>query len=214
MSGSLLQQLPLTFELFPLFIFFLHFLTILFYNSFELSLWAVWRPDSRFSFWSQYLFFQDFPPCPGSLYAALLFTVGISCWPSVALQWRRMSGLMSPHKLRRKTRRGCRSGAVRCSRRTRNRPVLLSVIMGNVLSLPNKMDKLTVLTQHQRDYCECSIMLLTETWLTELTPDTDANLDGFQLRRADRMAESSKRKGGGLTVFVYSTALSVSVSVL
>ena len=74
--------------------------------------------------------------------------------------------------------------------------------MGNVRSLPNEMDELTALTWHQRDYCECSIMVLSETWLTELTPDTDTNLDGFQLRRADRMAESGKRKGGGLTVFV------------
>ena len=45
-------------------------------------------------------------------------------------------------------------------------------------------------------------MVLTETWLTELTPDMDANLDGFQLRWLDRTAESSKRKGGGLAVFV------------
>ena len=51
---------------------------------------------------------------------------------------------------------------------------------------------------HQRDYCECSIMVLTETWLMELTLDTDTNLDGFQLRRAYRTAESGKRKGGGL----------------
>ena len=41
-----------------------------------------------------------------------------------------------------------------------------------------------------------------ETRLTELTPDTDAYLDGFQLRQADRMAESGKRKGRGLAVFV------------
>ena len=71
--------------------------------------------------------------------------------------------------------------------------------MGNVRSLPNNMDELT---QHQRDYRECSIMVLTVTWLTELTPDMDANLDGFQLRRVDRMAESGKRKGGGLAVTV------------
>ena len=74
--------------------------------------------------------------------------------------------------------------------------------MGNVRSLPSKMDELTALTRHQRDYRECSIMVLTETWLTELTPDTDANLNGFQLLRADRTAESGKRKGGGLAVFV------------
>ena len=57
--------------------------------------------------------------------------------------------------------------------------------MGNVRSLHNKKDELTVLSRHQRDY---RIMVLTETWLTELSPDMDANLDGFQ--RADRMAES------------------------
>ena len=64
------------------------------------------------------------------------------------------------------------------------------------------MDELTALTQHQKDYRECSIMVLTETWLTELTPDTDANLDGFHLQQADRTAESGKGKGGGLAVFV------------
>ena len=74
--------------------------------------------------------------------------------------------------------------------------------MGNVRSLPNKMDELTALTWHHRDYRECSIMVLTETWLTELTPDMDTNLDGFQLQRTDRMAESGKRKGGRLAVFV------------
>lgn len=30
-------------------------------------------------------------------------------------------------------------------------------------ALPNKMDELTVQTHHQREYWECSIMLLTET---------------------------------------------------
>ncbi|KAI3367090.1 hypothetical protein L3Q82_008125 [Scortum barcoo] len=74
--------------------------------------------------------------------------------------------------------------------------------MGNVRSLPNKMDELAVLTRHQREYRECSLLLFTETWLTALTPDTAAELDGFTLLRADRSKESGKRKGGGLAVFV------------
>ena len=90
----------------------------------------------------------------------------------------------------------------RCTLSQEDRPVLQSVIMGNVRSFPNKMDELTALTQHQRDYRECSIMVLMETWITELTPDTDVNLDGFQQRRADMTAESGKKKGGGLAVFV------------
>ncbi|KAI3366211.1 hypothetical protein L3Q82_010036 [Scortum barcoo] len=51
--------------------------------------------------------------------------------------------------------------------------------MGNVRSLPNKMDELAALTRHQREYRECSLLLFTETWLTALTPDTAAELDGF-----------------------------------
>ncbi|KAI3368315.1 hypothetical protein L3Q82_008022 [Scortum barcoo] len=47
-------------------------------------------------------------------------------------------------------------------------------------SLSNKMDELAALTRHQREYRECSLLLVTETWLTALTPDTaSAELDGF-----------------------------------
>ncbi|XP_017537692.1 uncharacterized protein LOC108410896 [Pygocentrus nattereri] len=98
-------------------------------------------------------------------------------------------------ELRRK-RRGCRAGALRRTKRRRYRPVLPSVIMGNVRSLPNKMDELAALTRHQREYRECSVMLFSESWLTALTPDTVVTLDGFQLIRADRTTESGKRKGG------------------
>uniref|UniRef100_A0A3P9CG55 Phospholipase A2-like central domain-containing protein n=1 Tax=Maylandia zebra TaxID=106582 RepID=A0A3P9CG55_9CICH len=44
--------------------------------------------------------------------------------------------------------------------------------------------------------------MLTESWLTSLTPDTSVTLPGFQLLRADRTRDSGKRKGGGLAVFV------------
>lgn len=74
--------------------------------------------------------------------------------------------------------------------------------MGNVRSLPNKMDELTALTQHLREYRECSIMVFTETWLNSLTPDTIISLEGFNLRRTDRTRESDKKKGGGLAVIV------------
>ena len=45
-------------------------------------------------------------------------------------------------------------------------------------------------------------MVLNEMWLIALTVDTNTNLDGFQMRKADRVAESGNRKGGGLAVFV------------
>ncbi|KAI3366225.1 hypothetical protein L3Q82_010061, partial [Scortum barcoo] len=44
-----------------------------------------------------------------------------------------------------------------------------------------QMDELAALTRHQREYRECSLLLFTETWLTALTPDTAAELDGFTL---------------------------------
>ena len=75
--------------------------------------------------------------------------------------------------------------------------------MGNVRSLPNKMEELTALTRLQREYRECSIMCFTETWLNELTPDSHVTLDCFQLVRADRSATvTGKRKGGGIAMFV------------
>ncbi|KAI3354603.1 hypothetical protein L3Q82_019107 [Scortum barcoo] len=55
------------------------------------------------------------------------------------------------------------------------------------------MDELAALTRHQREYRECSLLLFTETWLTALTPDTAAELDGFKLLRADRSKESVSR---------------------
>ena len=103
----------------------------------------------------------------------------------------------------RSRRRGCRSGVKCKERKRRYKPCLPSVIMGNVRSLPNKMEELTALTRLRREYRECSLICFTETWLSELSPDSHVTLDGFQLIRADRNAtESSKKKGGGIAVFV------------
>ncbi|TWW74415.1 hypothetical protein D4764_14G0004180, partial [Takifugu flavidus] len=91
----------------------------------------------------------------------------------------------------RRRKRGRRTGVARRARRRRYRSVLPSIIMGNVRSLPNKMNELAVLTRHQWEYRECSLLLFTETWLTELTPDTATQLGGFTLLRADRSKESA-----------------------
>ena len=65
------------------------------------------------------------------------------------------------------------------------------------------MEELTALTRLQREYWECSLICFTETWLNKLSPDSHADLDGFQLMRADRKAkESSTREGGGIAMFV------------
>jgi len=48
-----------------------------------------------------------------------------------------------PRDLRRRKRQGSCAGRERRARRRRYKPVLPSIIMGNVRSLPNKMDELT-----------------------------------------------------------------------
>ncbi|KAK7922573.1 hypothetical protein WMY93_009475 [Mugilogobius chulae] len=107
-----------------------------------------------------------------------------------------------PADLLKKTRRGCRAGRKLRERKRRFRPVLPSVIMGNVRSLSNKTDELAALTRYQREYRDTSLMLFTETWLTTHIPDSAIAMDNFHLLRADRTAESGKKKGGGLAVFV------------
>ena len=136
-SGSLLQQLSLTFELFPLLQFFLYFLTILFYFSLELSVWAIWRLASLILVFI--LLFSIFSAVSGETVRS---PIVYSRDRLLALS----SAAVPPHKrldvpreLRRR-RRGCSPGAVRRRRRTCYRPVLPSIIMGNVRSLPNKMD--------------------------------------------------------------------------
>ena len=107
-----------------------------------------------------------------------------------------------PTELRRR-KRGCRA-RVKCREKKRRvKPPIPSVIMGNVRSLPNKMEELSALTRLQRRYRESSLVFLTETWLNDLTLDLHVTLDGFKLVRADRGAkESGKKKGGGLAMYV------------
>ena len=76
-----------------------------------------------------------------------------------------------------------------CKLRGKLQTVLPSIIMGNVRSLPGRLE-LAVLTKHQREYQECSIMLLMETWLTVITL---AALDSFQIRLYGRTGQRTVR---------------------
>ena len=107
-----------------------------------------------------------------------------------------------PAEILRKTRRGRRGGRILREKRNSARPVLPSVIMGNTRSLANKADELAALARFEREYRDASLMIFTETWLTEQIPDSTVAVEGFSLIRADRTEESGKKKGGGLAVFV------------
>jgi len=55
-----------------------------------------------------------------------------------------------PRELRRR-KQGCCAGVERRARKISFKPVLPSIIMGNLRSLVNKMDELTAVTRHQSE---------------------------------------------------------------
>lgn len=110
-----------------------------------------------------------------------------------------------PLELRRRYR-GCKAGAKlkakRADNRRRFKPSIPSVIMGNVNALTNKIDELSTLN-NQRIYQESSLLIFMETWLTQLIPDANVELQGFTAVRADRDTQAcGKSKGGGLIVYI------------
>ena len=74
--------------------------------------------------------------------------------------------------------------------------------MGNVRSLPNKIDELCASTRYVNDFRTASLMPFTETWLTDCVSDEHVNIDGFSFIRSDRTELSEKACGGGLGVYV------------
>ncbi len=65
------------------------------------------------------------------------------------------------------------------------------------------MDDLRVRISFQRDIRDCSILCLTETWLTPTVPDTAVTPSyNFSVLRMDRTAEAGKNKGGGVCFMI------------
>jgi len=97
-----------------------------------------------------------------------------------------------PAKLR-KLYCGCRADKVK---RLHFKPVLPSIILGNVNSLKNKFDELVALLKNIRTY-ECSLMCFM-TWLNGKIPNSCVDLTSFTMLRAvwDCTA-CGKKKGGG-----------------
>ncbi|KAI3351338.1 hypothetical protein L3Q82_005877 [Scortum barcoo] len=95
--------------------------------------------------------------------------------------------------------RGCKAGAKLKAEPTSeksealHKPSIPSVIMGNVNSLPNKIDELSALN-NQRIYRESSLFIFTETWLNHLVPNANVDLLGFTAVRADRDTKASEGK--------------------
>ena len=83
---------------------------------------------------------------------------------------------------------------------------LPSVLLANVQSLDNKMDKLLGRLNYQRDIKNCNILCFTESWLNY--DNINIHLAGYMLLyRKVRTAASGKTRGGGLCIFVNNSCL-------
>ncbi|KAK3515897.1 hypothetical protein QTP86_020857 [Hemibagrus guttatus] len=100
-------------------------------------------------------------------------------------------------------RRGKRSGVLVRLRQRGLRTALPGIFLSNVRSLCNKMDKLTLQMNKNRDFPTSCVLCFTETWLCDAIPDSALQLGGFNLYRADRHTElSGKTKGGGICFYI------------
>ena len=97
-------------------------------------------------------------------------------------------------------RRLCKASGVRKRlRRKKHGPYLPTIIMGDLRSLPNKMDEHSGNVKFIRDFRDISIMSFSETWLTD-SHDAIVGLDGFKLMGGDRDPVHS---GVGLMLTMY-----------
>ncbi len=91
---------------------------------------------------------------------------------------------------------------------------LPSIHLVNLRSLPNKTDKLLLLSRTNKDFSNSAALFLMETWLNDAIPDSALQLPSFQLFRADRDAESMGKSRRGGTWFYISERWCTDVTVL
>uniref|UniRef100_A0A669B6K4 Reverse transcriptase domain-containing protein n=1 Tax=Oreochromis niloticus TaxID=8128 RepID=A0A669B6K4_ORENI len=103
----------------------------------------------------------------------------------------------------RKQKRGCRSGSDARLRKQPHRPALPSLFVSNARSITHKLDELELQIATTSFARNCSIILITESWLHPLIPDAAVELAGRTLHRHDRNSNSGKSRGGGLCVYVH-----------
>ncbi len=112
-----------------------------------------------------------------------------------------VGGAAAPMKRFRTCRRGKQAGALVKLRQRGFRTALPSIHLANLRSLPNKTDKLLLLSRINKDFSNSAALCFTETWLNDAIPDSALSLPGFQLFRADRDTESTGKSRGGGTCF-------------
>ncbi len=124
-------------------------------------------------------------------------------WPLEILRNNELNNDHLNNRRRRRKHRGRRAGIRNRLRERAHSPPLPSILLANVQSLENKMDDLWARISFQRDIRDCSILCLTETWLTPTVPDTAVTpSDNFSVLRMDRTAQAGKTKGGGVCFMI------------
>ncbi len=91
---------------------------------------------------------------------------------------------------------------------------LPSIHLANLGSLPNKTDKLHLLSWTNKDFSNSAALCFMETWLNDAILDSALILPGFQLFRADLDAESTGKSHGGGTCFYINERWCTDVTVL
>ncbi len=125
-------------------------------------------------------------------------------------------GAMALVKCFRMRRRGKRAGALVKLRHCGLKTPLPSIHLANLHSLPNKTDKLLLLSRTNKDFSNSAALCFTETWLNDAIPDSVLHLPNFQLIRADCDAESTgKSRGGGkMCFYINERCVTINVTVL
>lgn len=90
------------------------------------------------------------------------------------------------------------------TRQKNNKPPLPSILLANIQSLCNKLDKRHTRIKHQRDFRGSCILAFTEKWLEPNMPECGVTPDGFTIYHQDRTAVSGKTRGGGVCLMVNS----------
>ncbi len=77
---------------------------------------------------------------------------------------------------------------------------LPSIHLANLHSLPNKLDKLLLLSQTNKNFSNSTALCFMETWLNDAIPDSALHLPNFQLIRARINRESMQNQRGNCVV--------------
>lgn len=102
----------------------------------------------------------------------------------------------------RRRKRGKRAGVWARLKANPFYPPLPAIFLSNARSIRNKMDEIRLQLTTQRAICNCCCMIFSETWLDSTTPDAAIELAGRTAYRADRTADSGKKTGGGLCIYI------------